>query len=85
MANTALYVVDGCGSLLPAGAAGGDVDRRAGGGARLLGHPELTAEKFVPDAFGSESQRGERVYRTGDRVRGGRTGRWSSWGGWTRR
>ncbi|HEX4963095.1 MAG TPA: non-ribosomal peptide synthase/polyketide synthase, partial [Thermoanaerobaculia bacterium] len=32
-----------------------------------LGRPEVTAERFVPDAFGSEA--GARLYRTGDRVR----------------
>ncbi|MFE8605408.1 amino acid adenylation domain-containing protein [Archangium violaceum] len=32
-----------------------------------LGHPELTAERFIPDPLGRSP--GARVYRTGDRVR----------------
>src|SRR5262249_41186897 len=31
-----------------------------------LNHPELTAQRFVPDPFGAP---GARLYRTGDRVR----------------
>ncbi|MBA2627788.1 MAG: amino acid adenylation domain-containing protein, partial [Gemmatimonadales bacterium] len=64
IANTHLYVVDRRDNLLPRGAPG---ELRVGG-AQLadgyLGRPELTAERFVPNPFGSG-----RLYRTGDLVR----------------
>jgi amino acid adenylation domain-containing protein len=34
-----------------------------------LGEPAATAERFVPDPFGAGPHGGERLYRTGDRVR----------------
>jgi len=60
------YVCDPAGRLLPAGVSGELVL----GGAQLargyLNDPRTTAERFVPDALGSDP--GARLYRTGDRV-----------------
>ncbi|HEX7243495.1 MAG TPA: condensation domain-containing protein, partial [Longimicrobiaceae bacterium] len=62
-----LYVCDAGGSLLPAGVPGELWIGGAGVARGYLDRPELTAEKFVPDALGGEP--GARLYRTGDRVR----------------
>jgi amino acid adenylation domain-containing protein len=61
-----VYVVDERDELAPTGTAGellvGGVELARG----YLGRPGLTAERFVPDAFGGT---GGRLYRTGDLVR----------------
>ncbi len=64
LANTTLYVLDGGQRLLPQGAAGelyigGDGVTRG-----YLNRPELNAERFIPNPFGTG-----RLYRTGDLVR----------------
>jgi amino acid adenylation domain-containing protein len=65
--NARLYVVDAAMRPLPAGMPGelciGGVPVTRG----YLGRAALTAERFVPDPFGT--QPGARLYRTGDRAR----------------
>jgi amino acid adenylation domain-containing protein len=72
LANTRLYVVD---RRLEPVAAGGAGELLIGGAGVARGYwrqPELTAERFVPDAWSTVP--GGRLYRTGDLVRRRRTG-----------
>jgi len=67
IANARLYVVDRELRPVPLGMPGELLIGGAGLARGYLRRPELTAERFVPDALGASD--GGRLYRTGDRVR----------------
>ncbi|HEX6283472.1 MAG TPA: condensation domain-containing protein, partial [Pyrinomonadaceae bacterium] len=67
LANVQTYVLDDNDQPVPLGVSAELVIGGAGVARGYLGRPDLTAERFVPDAFGSEP--GSRLYRSGDRVR----------------
>ncbi|HLL46833.1 MAG TPA: condensation domain-containing protein, partial [Longimicrobiaceae bacterium] len=67
LGNVRLYVCDALGNAQPTGVPG---ELRIGGAGVARGYggrAALTAERFIPDAFGREP--GARLYRSGDRVR----------------
>jgi len=67
IAKTQAYVLDDYFQLLPIGVPG-ELHLSGAGLARgYLNRPELTADKFAPNPFSQEP--GDRLYKTGDRVR----------------
>ncbi len=67
LANVRVYVLDERMQPVPTGVPGELLIGGAGVARGYLGHPELTADKFVPDPFSPTP--GARLYRTGDKVR----------------
>jgi amino acid adenylation domain-containing protein len=67
IARMQMHVVERPWRLAPGGVAGEALIGGAGVADGYLGRPDLTAERFVPDAWSGEP--GARAYRSGDRVR----------------
>ena len=67
ISNAKLYLLDHGRHLVPIGVTGELYIAGVGLARGYLGCPDLTAERFLPDAFGLEP--GARMYRTGDLVR----------------
>ncbi len=67
LTNSYAYVVDSSGSVLPMGVAGELWLGGAGLSRGYLNRPDVTADRFIPDALSGRS--GARLYRTGDLCR----------------
>jgi amino acid adenylation domain-containing protein len=65
VAGTAVHVLDDELAAVPVGVTGAVHVAGVGLARGYLGRPDLTADRFVPDPYGS----GERLYRTGDLAR----------------
>ena len=72
ISNTQAYVLDREYQPVPIGVTGELFLGGQGVARGYLNQPELTAEKFIPNPFSERG--GERIYRTGDQVKWGRTG-----------
>jgi amino acid adenylation domain-containing protein len=66
LGNTTFYVLDAHMQPVPIGVSGELYIGGRGVGLGYAGRKDLTSEKFIPDQFGRD---GERLYRSGDRVR----------------
>jgi len=69
LANTHAYVLDAHGQQVPVGVHGELYIGGAGVTDGYVNRPELTADRFVTAPAGAHAKSGERLYRTGDRVR----------------
>lgn len=70
IANTQIYILDKDANVLPIGVEGELCIAGAGVGKGYLNHPDLTAEKFVPNPYATEdNHHGKILYHTGDLAR----------------
>jgi amino acid adenylation domain-containing protein len=67
LGNTKAYILDKSMELVAIGVSGELYIGGDGLAREYLNHPELTADKFIPNPFGELP--GQRLYRTGDRTR----------------
>jgi amino acid adenylation domain-containing protein len=67
IANTQVYILNAYGQPVPVGVIGELYVGGDGLAREYINRPDLTAEKFIPNPFGSDPAK--RLYKTGDRVR----------------